>query len=40
MHIIDYTRGAVRILNRKDLEASACECYQAIQQFNGEIDLK
>jgi CRP-like cAMP-binding protein len=40
MHIIDYTRGAVRILNRKDLEAAACECYQAIQQFNGEIDLK
>ena len=38
--IIDYTRGAVRILNRKNLEASACECYQAIQQFNGEIDLK
>jgi hypothetical protein len=38
--IIDYTRGTVRILNRKKLEASACECYQTIQQFNGEIDLK
>ena len=38
--IIDYTRGAVRILNRKMLEASACECYQAIQQYNGAIDLK
>jgi CRP-like cAMP-binding protein len=37
--IIDYTRGTVRILNRKNLEASACECYQTIQQFNGEIDL-
>ena len=38
--IIEYTRGAVRILNRKNLEGSACECYQAIQQFNAEIDLK
>ena len=38
--IIDYTRGTVRILNRKNLEASACECYQTIQQFNGEIDLR
>jgi CRP-like cAMP-binding protein len=38
--IIDYTRGAVRILNRKALEESACECYQNIQQFHGEIDLK
>lgn len=38
--IIDYTRGAVRILNRKKLEESACECYRVIQQFNGEIGLK
>jgi CRP-like cAMP-binding protein len=38
--IIDYTRGTVRILNRKNLEACACECYQTIQQFNGEIDLR
>jgi CRP-like cAMP-binding protein len=38
--IIDYTRGAVRILNRKKLEESACECYQAIQHFNGAMDLK
>ena len=38
--IIDYTRGAVRILNRKKLEGSACECYQVIQNFNGAIDLK
>jgi CRP-like cAMP-binding protein len=30
---IEYTRGAVRILNRKKLEASACECYAVIQQF-------
>jgi CRP-like cAMP-binding protein len=38
--IIDYTRGAVKILNRKGLEASACECFQAIQEFNGAIELK
>jgi len=38
--IIDYTRGTVRILNRKNPEACACECYQTIQQFNGEIDLR
>jgi CRP-like cAMP-binding protein len=38
--IIDYTRGSVRILNRKELEKCACECYQIIQQFNGEIGLK
>src|SRR6202041_626163 len=39
-HIIHYTRGAVRIINRKRLESSACECYGAIQQFNGELKLK
>jgi CRP-like cAMP-binding protein len=38
--IIDYLRGAVRIVNRKKLEESACECYQVIQQFNGAVDLR
>jgi len=38
--IIDYVRGAVKILNRKGLEASACECFNAIQEFNGAIELK
>jgi CRP-like cAMP-binding protein len=38
--ILKYTRGAVKILNRKRLEKSACECYGAIQQFNGELGLK
>jgi CRP-like cAMP-binding protein len=32
--IIENSRGAVKILNRPELEASACECYKAIQQFN------
>jgi CRP-like cAMP-binding protein len=38
--IIEYTRGAVRIVNRKKLEDSACECYGVMQQYNGELGLK
>jgi CRP-like cAMP-binding protein len=36
--IIEYTRGVVKILNRKALESTACECYEAIQRitaYNG-----
>jgi CRP-like cAMP-binding protein len=36
---IEYTRGAVKILNRRKLENSACECYGVIQQFNAAIGL-
>jgi CRP-like cAMP-binding protein len=36
---IEYTRGAVKILNRRKLENSACECYAAIQQFNAAVGL-
>ncbi len=35
--IIEYTHGAVRVLNRKKLESSACECYSVIQQFDAEM---
>jgi CRP-like cAMP-binding protein len=38
--VIVYNRGSVQILNRKKLEKSACECYRAMQQFNGELRLK
>jgi CRP-like cAMP-binding protein len=38
--IIEYTRGAVKILNRKKLESRACECYGVIQQFHGVLGLK
>jgi CRP-like cAMP-binding protein len=38
--LIEYTRGAVRIVNRKKLEAAACECYGITQQYNGELGLK
>jgi CRP-like cAMP-binding protein len=38
--LIEYTRGAVKIVNRKRLEKSACECYGITQQYNGELGLK
>jgi len=38
--IIEYLHGSVRILNRKKLESSACECYAIIRQFNGELALR
>ncbi len=38
--IIEYTRGAVKVVNRKKLEDSACECYGAIRRFDGELSLK
>ncbi|HWH57719.1 MAG TPA: Crp/Fnr family transcriptional regulator [Terriglobales bacterium] len=31
---IENARGNVKILNRPELEAAACECYRAIQHFN------
>jgi CRP-like cAMP-binding protein len=33
--LIQNTRGSVKILNRKRLEDAACECYRAIQNYNG-----
>ena len=38
--IIDYTRGAVQILNRAKLEGCSCECYGVIRKYNREIGLK
>lgn len=35
--IIEYSHGSVRVLNRKKLESSACECYGLIQEFNAEM---
>jgi CRP-like cAMP-binding protein len=34
---IEYTRGAVKIVNRKKLENSACECYDVIRRYDGEV---
>jgi CRP-like cAMP-binding protein len=36
-NIIEYTRGAVRVLNRKALEECSCECYGMIREYNSEI---
>jgi hypothetical protein len=30
----------VKIVNRRKLEDSACECYGVIQQYDGELGLK
>src|ERR1700720_2630985 len=38
--IIDYLRGAVKIVNRRKLEKSSCECYGVIQQFEDDLGLK
>jgi CRP-like cAMP-binding protein len=38
--LIENLRGVVRVLNRKNLEAAACECYGVIQHFNGRMGLK
>ena len=38
--LIEYTRGAVKIVNRKKLEDSACECYRVIQQYDCELGLR
>jgi CRP-like cAMP-binding protein len=38
--IIEYVRGAVKIVNRRKLEKSACECYDVIQQVEGDLGLR
>src|SRR3984893_10633050 len=38
--IIDYVRGAVKIVNRRKLEKCACECYAVIQQFEDDLGLR
>jgi hypothetical protein len=36
---IKYVRGGVRIVDREKLEASACECYRVIRQFDSELGI-
>jgi hypothetical protein len=38
--IIEYVRGAVRIVNRRKLQISACECYGVIQGFEDDLGLR
>jgi CRP-like cAMP-binding protein len=40
MGIIEYVRGAVKIVNRRKLEKYACECYGVIQQFEDDLGLR
>ena len=30
--LISYTRGSIRVLNRKRLEKASCECYEVIKR--------
>ena len=38
--IIEYVRGAVKVVNRRKLQISACECYGVIQQFEDDLGLR
>src|SRR6202047_2729055 len=38
--IIEYVRGAVRVVNRRKLQSAACECYGVIQQFEDDLGLR
>ncbi len=38
--IIDYVRGAVKIVNRRKLEKSGCECYGVIRQLEDDLGLR
>jgi Crp-like helix-turn-helix domain len=37
--ILEYKRGSVKILDRKQLQVCACECYQVIEQFNPVLGI-
>jgi CRP-like cAMP-binding protein len=36
MGVIEYSRGAMKILNRRGLERVACECYRVIRKITGQ----
>ena len=37
---IEQQRGAIKVVNRKELEAAACECYRVVGNLNGELGLR
>jgi CRP-like cAMP-binding protein len=37
--IIQYKRAAVKIVNRRELELAACECYAVVRKFNRQLGL-
>jgi len=38
--IIEYIRGAVKVVNRRKLQSTACECYGVIRQFEDDLGLR
>jgi CRP-like cAMP-binding protein len=38
--IIEYVRGAVKVVNRRKLQNCACECYGVIRQFEDDLGLR
>jgi CRP-like cAMP-binding protein len=36
--ILEYKRGSVKIVNRKKLEQFACECYEVVRQYDGDLN--
>jgi CRP-like cAMP-binding protein len=38
--IIEYVRGAVKVVNRRKLQNSACECYDVMHQFEDGLGLR
>ena len=35
--LVTYRRGRIRIINRRGLEATACECYEVLRSLYGQI---
>jgi CRP-like cAMP-binding protein len=38
--IIEYKRGIVKVLSRRKLKETACECYEVIQEYYSQLGLK
>jgi CRP-like cAMP-binding protein len=38
--ILEYVRGAVKVVNRRKLEKASCECYDVIRQFEDDLGLR
>jgi CRP-like cAMP-binding protein len=36
--LIEYTNGAIKIISREGIAASACECYETIHEFTKRMD--
>jgi len=38
--IIEYKRGVVKVLSRRRLKETACECYEVMQEYYSQLGLK